>query len=127
MVRGREAYVTDDEQHRQLPGAPAIHVAETPGLVTVRLVGEFDIANVADVKAVLEETARHNHVHLDLTQCEFIDSSVLGALLRANNEARLRDRWLSGTVPPEGSVVYRVLQIAGAFDLMDLTIEGAAE
>jgi anti-anti-sigma factor len=119
--------VTDDEHQRQVPEAPAIHVEAAPGIVTVRFVGEFDIANVGDVKAVLEETARHNHVHLDLTRCEFIDSSVLGALLRANNEARLRDRWLSGTVPPEGSVVYRVLQIAGAFELMDLTVADAAE
>jgi anti-anti-sigma factor len=107
--------------------APAIRIDEAPGLVTVQFIGEFDIANVDEVKAALERTARHNHVHLDLTRCDFIDSSVLGAFLRANNEARLRDRWLSATVPAEGSTVHRVLQIAGAFDLMDLTVADAAK
>lgn len=104
------------------PRAPVITVDESPGLVTVRLTGEFDMANVAEVEDVLERLSGHNHVNIDLTRCEFLDSSILRVLLRASTDARTRDRWLSVTVPPPGSIVHRVLEIAGAFDLLDFTI-----
>ena len=82
------------------PRAPVITVDESPGLVTVRLTGEFDMANVAEVEDVLERMSGHNHVNIDLTSCDFLDSSILRVLLRASSDARTRDRWLSVTVPP---------------------------
>jgi anti-anti-sigma factor len=114
--------MVDPDRQQQVPRAHVISVDESPGLVTVRLTGEFDMANVAEVEDVLERTSRHNHVNLDLTSCEFLDSSILRVLLRATAAARTRDRWLSVSVPPPGSVVHRVLEIAGAFELMDVSI-----
>ena len=61
-------------------------------------------------------------MNIELTSCDFLDSSILRVLLRASSDARTRDRWLSVTVPPPGSIVHRVLEIAGAFELMDTTI-----
>jgi anti-anti-sigma factor len=114
--------MVDRDPPYEVPHAPLITVDEVPGLVTVRLTGEFDMANVVALEEALEQTSSRNHVNVDLTGCEFLDSSILRVLLRATSDARARDRWLSATVPPRGTVVHRVLEIAGAFDLMDLTV-----
>jgi anti-anti-sigma factor len=123
VVEGiEEADMVGPDLPHKVPQTPVIAVDEAPGLVTVRLTGEFDLANVAALEDVLERTSGHNHVNIDLTGCEFLDSSILRVLLRATTDARVRDRWLSATVPPRGSVVHRMLEIAGGFDLMDLTV-----
>jgi anti-anti-sigma factor len=114
--------MVDQDQPHEVPLAPVITVDEAPDVVTVRLTGEFDLANVPELEAALAQTSARNHVNVDLSGCQFLDSSILRVLLRATTDARARDRWLSATVPPPGSVVHRVLEIAGAFDLMDLTV-----
>jgi anti-anti-sigma factor len=114
--------MVDETQPRGMPQGPAIQVDESPGAVTVRLVGEFDLANADEVQDALEGVSGHNHVHIDLTACDFLDSSILRVLLRATSDARARDRWLSVTIPPAGSVVHRMLEVAGAFDLMEITV-----
>ena len=56
-------------------------------LVTLR--GELDIANVADLRAVLSEAvARNPHVVADLSDLTFIDCASLGVLVRARTRAR---------------------------------------
>jgi anti-sigma B factor antagonist len=56
-------------------------------LVTLR--GELDIANAADLRAVLSEAvARNPHVIADLSDLTFIDCASLGALVRARTRAR---------------------------------------
>jgi len=57
--------------------------------VVVMLRGELDIANAADLGAVLSEAvARNPHVIADLSDLTFIDCAGLGVLVRARTRAR---------------------------------------
>ena len=57
--------------------------------VIVMLRGELDIANAADLGAVLSEAvARNPHVIADLSDLTFIDCASLGVLVRARTRAR---------------------------------------
>ena len=57
--------------------------------VVVMLRGELDIANAADLGAVLSEAvARNPHVIADLSDLTFIDCASLGVLVRARTRAR---------------------------------------
>jgi anti-sigma B factor antagonist len=57
--------------------------------VVVTLRGELDIANAADLGAVLSEAvARNPHVIADLSDLTFIDCAILGILVRARTRAR---------------------------------------
>jgi anti-anti-sigma factor len=57
--------------------------------IVVTLRGELDIANAADLGAVLSEAvARNPHVIADLSDLTFIDCASLGALVRARTPAR---------------------------------------
>ena len=57
--------------------------------VVVTLRGELDIANAADLGAVLSEAvARNPHVIADLSDLTFIDCTSLGALVGARARAR---------------------------------------
>src|SRR5690348_14502908 len=66
---------------------PAIRDDGAHVLVTLR--GELDIANAADLRAVLSEAvARNPHVVADLSDLTFIDCASVGALVRARRRAR---------------------------------------
>jgi anti-sigma B factor antagonist len=57
--------------------------------VVVTLRGELDIANAADLGAVLSEAvARNPHVIADLSDLTFIDCASLGVVVRARTRAR---------------------------------------
>ena len=57
--------------------------------VVVMLRGELDIANAADLGAVLSEAvARNPHVIADLSDLTFIDCASLGVVVRARTRAR---------------------------------------
>ena len=70
-----------------LSNEPAIR--EDGAHVVVTLRGELDIANAADLGAVLSEAvARNPHVIADLSDLSFIDCASLGVLVRARTRAR---------------------------------------
>jgi anti-sigma B factor antagonist len=73
----------------------------TPG-VAVRVSGELDLATVGDLEERIEDGLSRGSVPLviDLTECGFIDSSVLSLLVK------LRRR-LGEAVPPPLAVVAR--------------------
>ena len=70
-----------------LSNEPAIRDDGAHVVVTLR--GELDIANAADLEAVLSEAAARNpHVIADLSDLTFIDCASLGVLVRARTRAR---------------------------------------
>lgn len=70
-----------------LSNEPAIRDDGAHVLVTLR--GELDIANAADLGAVLSEAvARNPHVIADLSDLTFIDCASLSVLVRARTRAR---------------------------------------
>ena len=80
----------------------------------VRLAGELDVSSTAGLRALLtEQVVDEGRVHLvvDLTGLTFMDSSGLGALVRAQRQARgLRGSF--AVVCDEGPVL-RVMSVTG--------------
>jgi anti-anti-sigma factor len=90
-----------------------------PEPVTLRLSGEFDLANVAEVESVagaaIDSGARH--VCLDLDDVTFMDSSMLN--LMVNLRKRLISRRGDLSVQPNMQV-QKLLEISGLGGLFDL-------
>lgn len=81
------------------------------GATLVRVIGEVDLATVSEMERALAASSGSRRIVVDLTQCTFLDSSALHALLAAGAKAEGADAFV--IVAPEGGV-RRVLEIAGA-------------
>jgi len=101
-----------EERRRQLREQPVMGVEERDGGVLVRLGGELDLYNADRIREALLEAARRGpqRLVLDLEQVEFIDSTVLGALIEARASLPER-RGLLLAAP--GLETRRALQVSG--------------
>jgi anti-anti-sigma factor len=92
-----------------------------PFAVTLALSGELDIASADQLDAQLDAqlAARDGlqELVLDLEQLEFLDSSGLRAILRA--DAKVRDAGLRMRLVPGPEAVQRVFEVTGAGDRLD--------
>jgi anti-anti-sigma factor len=68
---------------------PAVEAVERHGdAVVLRLAGELDLYNTADVAAAIEELAADSpsRVIIDLSDVDFVDSTALGTLVEARRQ-----------------------------------------
>jgi anti-sigma B factor antagonist len=93
---------------------PVEGVERRNGSVVVRLAGEIDLYNAAEVGSALGEIAREApaRVVVDLTEVEFVDSTALGTLIEARKQ--LGDGGLVLAAPAQE--VRRALEVAGLID-----------
>jgi anti-sigma B factor antagonist len=91
---------------------PAVEAIERRGdAVVLRLAGELDLYNTADVTAALEELAADSpsRVIIDLSEVAFVDSTALGTLVEARRQMGANGLVL---VAP-GADVSRALEVSG--------------
>lgn len=92
-------------------------VRTADGHTTIELAGEIDISAVAHLQDLLDQaidTART--VTVDVAAVQFIDSAVIGALIKAHNTAAARD--CRFTIANPGAWVRHVLQVTGVLDTL---------
>jgi len=83
-----------------------------PGCREIEVAGELDLAVSDDLRRALERAVdRGEHVLLDLTDCDFIDSSGLAVLVHGHGALRAggRELLLSGVA----GQVLRMLTVTG--------------
>jgi anti-sigma B factor antagonist len=87
-------------------------------MVIVRLTGEVDVATAPELDRRLQETAAggHTHVLIDLSEVEFMDSTGLQSIVRAQYSADSDGRRL--TLRPGSPQVQRLFAITGLLDRM---------
>lgn len=91
-----------------LPDEFKIAIENRDDTAVVRVVGEIDLATHEELAEKLEEAAgRAGAIVVDLSECPFIDSSGIRALLLG---ARESDRFL---IAGAGEQVARVLEMTG--------------
>jgi anti-anti-sigma factor len=74
-------------QNAESPASPAVAVELVqPGLACVRLRGEHDLSTKPRLTEALAKAAAQINVVVDLTECGFIDSSVIAAFFQAGRE-----------------------------------------
>jgi anti-anti-sigma factor len=87
---------------------------ETPSstLAIVSLVGEHDLADYEPLQQTLAlATSRRRHVIVDLSACEFIDSTVISLLLHAQGEVVSDRGRFAVVIPPGPGAVRRVAEL----------------
>jgi anti-sigma B factor antagonist len=83
----------------------------------VTLHGEHDLASATQLSVALAVAAGCPSILVDLSDSDFIDSSVISAFLRAASKARQRDGALE-LVVPDGAIARRALDLAGVPPLL---------
>jgi anti-sigma B factor antagonist len=68
----------------------AVEVEGDDASAVIRLSGEFDLYNVGELAAAVERLAAAHAVVVDLTKVTFLDSTVLGCLVRLSRQLRSR-------------------------------------
>ena len=107
---------------------PTIEVrSPQPGAALVVLSGEHDLYSADRLRQTLDDVLLGSeHLIVDLSQAEFIDSTIIGVLVQTMNRAGGVDRKFTivlGTAP----IVQRTLEITGVLALFDVvpTVERA--
>jgi len=107
---------------------PTIEVrSPQPHAALVVLVGEHDLHSADEVRTTLDQAlAACDHLIVDLSATEFIDSTIVGVLLQTRKNAVELDRKFNvvlGTAP----VVERILDVTGVVPHLNVvpTVEGA--
>jgi anti-sigma B factor antagonist len=90
---------------------PVRAIVQREGAVVVELAGELDLYNAEDVRRALLESAETSPTRLvvDLSAVEFLDSTILGALVEARS--RLGDGRFILAAP--GTNIRRALEVSG--------------
>jgi anti-sigma B factor antagonist len=92
--------------------APAVEIEQpAPGLAVVRMRGEHDLSTAPGLGLALDQAAAHSNVVVDLSECDFIDSSVIGLLLSTADKVRAQAEQLVVVIPPESKNVARVADL----------------
>jgi anti-anti-sigma factor len=82
----------------------------------VSLHGEHDLATSGALRTALQPL--FGDVLVDLSDCSFVDSTVIGALIAAAQELAREGHRLSLVVPPENANVARTLEIVRMAELI---------
>jgi anti-sigma B factor antagonist len=116
-----------------MSGAPAFQVPTIevrslqPHAALVVLAGEHDLHSADELERTLDQSlAVCDHLIVDLSTAEFVDSTIVGVLLQAKKSAIELDRKFNvvlGTAP----AVERILELTGVVPLLNVvpTVEGA--
>jgi anti-anti-sigma factor len=102
------------------PGATGDELSETgtvtiahpaPGLAVVSLQGEHDLSTQPRLAEAFEAAGAHSNVLVDLSDCAFMDSTVISALLTTSRAACAREELFAVVIPPERANVSRLAQM----------------
>jgi anti-anti-sigma factor len=98
------------------PSVPRIDVEIGPARVpdfaaVVSLRGEHDMATAPEIVKTITSIA--GNVLVDLSACDFVDSSMVSALLTGSQDLEREGHRLELLVPPDNAVVTHTLDLIG--------------
>jgi anti-anti-sigma factor len=98
---------------------PEVRVARLPGeIAVISLLGEHDIATAWEVRNALAFALEQGtHVVVDLSETEFIDSTIIHVLFESKQLAQEHGRRVSLQLPADARV-RRALEITGMLDVL---------
>jgi anti-sigma B factor antagonist len=101
-----------------------ISIEHQSDVVVVRLTGEVDVATAPELDQRLQEiaTGGHTHVLIDLSEVEFMDSTGLHSIIRAQCFADANGRQL--TLRHGSPQVRRLFEITGLLDRVSFEDSG---
>jgi anti-anti-sigma factor len=98
-------------------GTAGVH-HEAPGVAVVTLRGEHDLSTEPALTAALEEAAAHSSVLVDLSECDFVDSTVIASLLRVARTVTERGERFALLVPAAQRQITRIAEMTHLGELL---------
>jgi anti-anti-sigma factor len=103
------------------PSRPAVDLEILPAWgVVVTLRGEHDLSTVAELDNALARALQQARVLVDLSTCEFIDSTIIKALLAAHAQQLDSGGRFELVIPPEARQVERLAQLIRLHEVMPI-------
>lgn len=100
---------------------PAVEVAfHRVGIAIVTLRGEHDLNGELALSNALVHASDQLNVLIDLSECSFMDSSVIAAFIAARTSLAERGGRLEIVIPPEATTVERFAQLSHLADLLPI-------
>jgi anti-anti-sigma factor len=84
-----------------------------PGAAVVALRGEHDLTTKSDLAEALARAGDGADVLVDVSDCEFLDSTIIGVLVAAFHAQTAAGRRLELAIPESAAQARRVAAIAG--------------
>jgi anti-sigma B factor antagonist len=95
-----------------LAAVPAVEVGfRPPGIAWVTLHGEHDLSSQECLSEALAAASAKRDVLIDLSDCTFMDSSVVAALFRASQKLSERGGRLELVIPESATTMKRVADL----------------
>jgi anti-anti-sigma factor len=101
----------DESERGRRPAVEVESVASDIGIATLR--GEHDLATTATLSDALARASAHTCLLVDLGECTFLDSTVIGLIVATCQRMWERDRRLELVIPREAEVIHRAMRVAG--------------
>ena len=112
---------------------PQFEISSGPGpddVYVVRVAGEVDMSHEEELQAELQSAveADATGIVVDLTECEFIDSSAIRALLLSREQKNSDDGRESLAVAASSDQILRILSVMGLDQVLPIepTVDQAA-
>jgi anti-anti-sigma factor len=97
---------------QSIAALPAVEVdLSLPGVAFIALHGEHDLSSKERLSEALAKAGARRDVFVDLSECTFMDSSVVAAFFHARTKLELRDGRLELIIPPRAAAVRRVAEV----------------
>jgi anti-sigma B factor antagonist len=88
---------------------PHVNLTRVSGVTVVELIGEHDVSTAATLERALERVGPAEPCVVDLSAVTFIDSSILGVLVRTASRAGAPGR--TAAAAPPGTVAARLFDL----------------
>lgn len=93
---------------------------EAPGVAVVQLHGEHDLATEPALIQALDEAAANSNVLVDMSECDFIDSTVIAALLRIARTVTERGERFALYIPAAQRQITRIAEMTHLAELLPI-------
>jgi anti-sigma B factor antagonist len=90
------------------------------GIGVVTMSGEHDLSTQPALADALELAAAHSNVVVDLTECSFIDSTIIQEFIRTSETLRAKGDQVMLVIPAEQAGVARIVEMVGLARFFEL-------
>jgi anti-anti-sigma factor len=94
------------------------HHARGVALVTMR--GEHDLSTRPVLAGALQLAAAHSNVVVDLSECSFIDSTVINEFFKISCRVRAGGEQVMLVIPPEQPHLARIAKLVGLAQIFEV-------
>jgi anti-sigma B factor antagonist len=90
------------------------------GIAVVTMRGEHDLSTQPEVADALAQAAAHSNVVVDLSECSFIDSTVIQELVKTSHAVSAKGEQVILVIPRKQAAVARIADVTGLAQIFEL-------